>query len=88
MILLTIQPCDMLHVDVKTLLPWVVRFKLNWLEAQIADILEPEIACVVDVAWNMMREVWLMTILSFDGKSVSKKILHRIFQGDWQRDVG
>ena len=79
MSLLTIQPCDMLQLDVKKLLPCVVRFKLNRLEAQIADILEPEIACVV---WNMMREDWLMTILSFDGKSVSKKILHRIFQGD------
>ena len=61
-------------------------FKLNRLKAQIADILEPEIASVVNVVWNMMREVWLLmslgTILSFDGKSVSKKILHRIFQGD------
>ena len=61
-------------------------FKLNRLKAQIADILEPEIACVVNVVWNMMREVWLLmslgTILSFDGKLVSKKILHRIFQGD------
>ena len=72
----------MLQLDVKTLLPCVVRFKLNRLKAQIADILEPEIVRVVDVVWNMMKEVWLMTILSFDGKSVSKKILHRIFRGD------
>ena len=42
MFLISKQPGNMLHVESQSLLPGVVRLELDRLQAEVADVLEPE----------------------------------------------